>query len=137
MTYFRAECNKRGFYPTPRGVLGGCFRCRAAKMRNCSCYEDLEAKRRNTELNDSFMATTILHDRTDKKLRGSEDGSDVGDNISNAGTQSQIWDQKPDLIRNSAYSTNSFPPKSPMDDLELILQRLKEMKDHNLIDENE
>ncbi len=45
------------FNRTPRGVLGGCFRCGAPRMRLCACFENVQASKKSSELNDSFAAS--------------------------------------------------------------------------------
>jgi hypothetical protein len=129
MAYLRAECNKRGFYPTPRGVLGGCFRCRAAKMRNCTCYEDLEVKRRNTELNDSFVHTTAPHDRSEISRETVPESNE----IENVMCEKKV-EPKIEPIR---IISGSSRPRTPMDDIQDTLERLKNMRDQGLIDGEE
>ncbi len=133
MTFCRAECNKRGFYPTPRGVFGGCFRCGASKMRNCFCYEDLDAKRRNTELNDSYLASSSPGQRFDYSWRSQEEDSS-GKSQPRDLANSSRWEQKKDAIRSRSAST---PPMSSVDEIQATLQRLKEMREQGLIDEDE
>lgn len=98
-------------------------------MRNCSCYEDLEVKKRNTELNDSFLHATAPNDREEdpREIVNENDG------IENAGHERK-WEPKTDPIRNMSGSAR---PKSSMDDIQYTLQRLKEMRDKGLIDEDE
>ncbi len=99
-------------------------------MRNCFCYEDLDAKKRNTELNDSYLAASSPQ-RFDYPWRNKE--NDSHGNIQSSDLEkSNKLEPKKDSIR----STSTVPDVS-MDKVQISLQRLKTMRDQGLIDEDE
>ncbi len=100
-------------------------------MRNCFCYEDLDAKKRNTELNDSYLAAstpTLRHDYSWRSLEN-ERNTQFSD-LEN----SNRWEQKKDSIRSRSTSTL---PNDAMDEVQQTLERLKIMKQQGLIDDEE
>jgi hypothetical protein len=102
-------------------------------MRSCFCYEDLDAKKRNTELNDSYLAASSPGLRHDYSWRNPENDSH-GNSQSSDIVNSNRWDQKKDEIRSRSTSTL---PNVSLDEVQLSLQRLKDMREQGLIDEDE
>ena len=105
-------------------------------MRSCTCYEDLDAKKRNTELNDSYLASNSPALRYDYSWRNQENDSYANAQSIDLGN-SNGWEPKRDAIRSRSTSTLPNASMDAMDEVQTTLQRLKQLREQGLIDEDE